>query len=198
MDNLENSLKEHLKKHFAKSDRKTTLEQHINDLLYQFRIFLDRYPNVLNEREKMLLEKAIEYHDYGKLNKLFQDKLGSRTRRNDIVPHQFLSPLFLISRENKLSDKDLLIIVYSIVNHHQRGQDKYLKYKDEGVNVLFDEIERHFPMFFQHIGFKELPEDTKERYEGCLLEIAENIKPIENLNKMLYEGDYEGDIDIKL
>jgi len=197
MDNLENSLKEHLKKHFAKSDGKTTLEQHINDLLYQFRIFLDRYPNVLNEREKMLLEKAIEYHDYGKLNKLFQDKLGSRTRRNDIVPHQFLSPLFLISLENKLSDKDLLIIVYSIVNHHQRGQDKYLKYKDEGVSVLFDEIERHFPMFFQHIGFKELPEDTKERYEGCLLEIAENIKPIENLNKMLYEGDYEGDIDIK-
>jgi len=188
MDNLENSLKKHLKKHFAKSDEKTTLEKHINDLLYQFGMFLDRYPNVLNEREKMLLEKAIEYHDYGKLNKLFQGKLRSYNRHDDIVPHQFLSPLFLISRENKLSDKDLLIIVYSIVNHHQRGQDKYLKYKDRGVNVLFDEIERHFPMFFQHIGFKELPEDTKEYYKDCLLEIAENIKPVENLNKMLYEG----------
>jgi CRISPR-associated helicase Cas3/CRISPR-associated HD domain protein len=197
MDNLENLLKEHLKKHFAKSDEETTLEKHINDLLDQFRIFLNRYPNVLNEREKMLLEKAIEYHDYGKLNKLFQDKLRSYNRHDDIVPHQFLSPLFLISRENKLDDKDLLIIVYSIVNHHQRGQDKYLKYKDRGVNVLFNEIERHFPMFFQHIGFKGLSKDTKERYKGFLIKIAENIKPIENLNKMLYEGDYEGDIDIK-
>jgi len=193
MDKLENSLKEHLKKHLAKSDRKTTLEKHINGLLYQFRIFLDRYPNVLNEREKILLEKAIEYHDYGKLNKLFQDKLESRTRHDDIVPHQFLSPLFLISRENKLDDKDLLIIVYSIVNHHQRGQDKYLEKIENGVDRLFAEIESCFPMFFQHIGFKELPEDTKERYKDCLLEIAENIKPIENLNKMLYEGD----IDIK-
>jgi hypothetical protein len=37
MDNLENLLKEHLKKHFAKSDGETTLEQHINDLLEQFK-----------------------------------------------------------------------------------------------------------------------------------------------------------------
>jgi len=188
MDSLKDSLKEHLKKHFAKSDGKTTLEKHINGLLYQFGIFLDRYPNVLNEREKMLLEKAIEYHDYGKLNKLFQNKMKQPTRHDDIVPHQFLSPLFLISRENKLDDKDLLIIVYSIVNHHQRGQDKYLKYKDRGVNVLFDEIERHFSMFFQHMGFKGLSKDTKERYKGFLLKIAENMKPIENLKEMLYEG----------
>jgi len=193
MDSLENPFKEHLKKHLAKSYGKTTLEKHINGLLYQFRMFLDRYPNVLNEREKMLLEKAIEYHDYGKLNKLFQDKMSSHTRHDDIVPHQFLSPLFLISRENNLNDKDLLIIVYSIVNHHQRGQDKYLKNRDSGVSVLFDEIEKHFPMFFQHLGLKGLSKDTKKRYKDCLLEIAENIKPIENLNKMLHEGD----IDIK-
>ena len=57
---LENSLKEHLQKYFAKSDGKT-LETHINDLLYQFKIFLDRYPHVLNEREKMLLAVSIPY-----------------------------------------------------------------------------------------------------------------------------------------
>jgi len=183
MDNLENSLKEHLKNYFAKSDGKTTLEKHINDLLNQFRIFLDRYPNVLNEREKMLLEKAIEYHDYGKLNKLFQDKIRQSTRRDDIVPHQFLSPLFLISRENKLDYKDLLIIVYSIVNHHKRGKEKYLKNIDKGVDRLFREIESCFSTFFQHIGFKELHEDTKKRYKDYLLEIAKDIEPVKTLKK---------------
>jgi len=188
MDNLENPLKKHLQKYFAKSDGKT-LEKHINDLLYQFRIFLDRYPNVLNEREQMLLKKAIEYHDYGKLNKLFQDKIRSHVYHDDIVPHQFLSPLFLISRENKLDDEDLCIIVYSIVNHHQRGQEKYLKNMDKGVDTLFRQIEIYFSKFFQHIGFKELSKNTKKRYEGCLLKIAEKIKPVKNLKKMLYEGD---------
>ena len=188
MDRLEHSMKEQRKKYFAKSDGKT-LEEHINDLLDQFRIFLDRYPNVLNEREKMLLEKAIEYHDYGKLNKLFQDKMKSHARHDDIVPHQFLSPLFLISNENELDDKDLLITVYSIVNHHQRGQEKYLKYKDSGVKILFDEIEKYFPMFFKHIGLKELPENTKRRYKNCIRRIANNMLDVVTLNEMLYEDN---------
>jgi len=188
MDNLENPLKEYLQKYFAKSNGKT-LEKHINDLLDQFRIFLDRYPYVLNEREKMLLAKAIEYHDYGKLNKLFQDKMRQPNRHDDMVPHQFLSPLFLIPFENELDDKDLLITVYSIINHHQRGQEKYLKHKDRGIEILFNDIERHFPMFFKHIGLKELPEDIKERYKECLLEIAENIVPVKNLKNLLHEGN---------
>lgn len=86
------NIRDYLKTHFAKSDR-TVLEDHINDLIHQFEIFIKTYPNVLTDKEKQLLKLSIEYHDYGKLNKLFQDKLKGKVK-SDEIPHQFLSPLF--------------------------------------------------------------------------------------------------------
>lgn len=187
------SFKKDLKTHLAKSDG-TTLEEHINNLLYQFKIFEKYYPNVLDEKEKKLLKLAIKYHDYGKLNRLFQCKLPVKANlkpvkcqrtTDDIVPHQFLSPLFLREYEGQLDFYDLLIIVYSIVNHHARGQEKYLKRGYDGIDILLEDIEFNIKRFFGHLGIVNLREETKKFYEDYLEIIVEEIKNTEELNKKL-------------
>ncbi|NPA54694.1 MAG: CRISPR-associated helicase Cas3' [Aquificae bacterium] len=192
-------LTKHLKTHFAKSDGKTTIEKHIQDLLEQFSLFVQQYPSVLTNKEKELLKVAIKYHDYGKLNKLFQCKLPiskalkpvncecskHRKRKGDKVPHQFLSPLFMRDLGNRFSKEDLTIVVYSVVNHHARGRDEYLSDK-YGIYNLLECIESNIAEFFGHLfEGKELrlSEETREFYEGILEDIIDEIANVSILNK---------------
>ncbi|MGC9007021.1 MAG: CRISPR-associated endonuclease Cas3'', partial [Sulfurihydrogenibium sp.] len=141
-----------LKQCLAKSDR-TTLYNHIEDLNKQFDIFVKNYPDVLSSEEQKILKIAIKYHDYGKLNDLFQKKLKKQVV-SDIIPHQFLSPLFLRKDENykNFEFSDLCILTYAILNHHARGIDKYLKNGYHGVNTLLSDIKSNVEKFFGYLG----------------------------------------------
>lgn len=179
------NIRDYLKTHFAKSDR-TVLEDHVNDLIHQFEIFIKTYPDVLTDKEKQLLKLSIEYHDYGKLNKLFQDKLKGKVK-SDEIPHQFLSPLFFISKyKEQLNLEEMLIVIYSIINHHARGQDKYLE-STQGNDLLIKELENKIKDFFQHIEITQLSDQTKKLYSKYLENITHEIKNTENLNKKLEE-----------
>ena len=187
--------KEYLKTHLAKSNGKV-LKDHIDDLFNQLEILVKCYPEILDEKEKQLLKLAIEYHDFGKLNKLFQCKLPSKSKpvkcsntKDDIVPHQFLSPLFLIDYEAHLDFEDILIVIYSIINHHSRGQEKYLKNEYFGINLLLKDIETHAKDFFGHLGMVSFSEEVKDFYERCLEEIVQDIKNTNRLNQRLKEDD---------
>ncbi len=181
-----------LQTHLAKSDG-TTLQEHINDLYIQLDIFLKNYPDMLNEKEIKLLKYAIEFHDYGKLNRLFQCKLPVREKtvkcktgeKDDITPHQYLSPLFLRFIKENLSEEDWIILIYSIINHHARGREKYLN--SYGIEILFEEIEENIENFFGHIGITSLSEQTKEFYRKYLEKITKSIANIETLNKKFNE-----------
>ena len=179
------------KTHLAKSDG-TTLEKHINNLLYQFDIFNRYYPDVLTDKEKELLKVAIEYHDYGKLNRLFQCKLPANPKikpvkcngkiRDDKIPHQYLSPLFLRKLENDFSLEELSLIIYSIINHHARGRE-FLNYS--GIDILINKIEKNIYEFFSHLGITSLSEETKDFYKNRLEYIVDNVANIKELNNRL-------------
>jgi len=181
--------------HLAKSDG-TTLEKHINDLLYQFEIFNQYYPDVLTDEEKELLKISIQYHDYGKLNKLFQCKLPVNPKlkpvkcdgkiRDDRVPHQYLSPLFLRKLQDEFPFEELSLIIYSIINHHARGRE-FLNYS--GIDLLIGMIEENISEFFSHLGITNLSEETKEFYKKHLEYIVDNVATIEELNNRLRAND---------
>lgn len=188
-------LKVALQKHFAKSDG-TNLEDHINSLFHQLSIFIKLYPSVLNNIEIESLKLAIKYHDYGKLNKLFQCKLPVESNekpvkcstkiKDDIVPHQFLSPLFFIEEyKNILNDNQLLTVIYSIINHHVRGQEKYLKNGSYGIKVLLNLIEENFNEFFSHLSTTKISDETKKVYKKYLEEVVDEIYNLEKLNKRI-------------
>lgn len=182
-------LKNHLKTHLAKSDG-TTLEKHIEDLFYQFNILTKHYPNILSEEEKEVLKLAIEYHDYGKLNKLFQHKISKNSKiKNDIIPHHFLSPLFFLSKTDKINLNLNKLVVYSIINHHARGREKYLKGGSHGINILLDEIQQNIKDIFEHLKITKLSEKTKKYYEKCLEYITDEVVNVEKLNKKIKDND---------
>lgn len=187
------AIKKALETHLAKSDG-TTIKQHIDGLLHQFEVFEKFYPKVLNEKEKQVLKIAIEYHDYGKLNRLFQCKLPVKQRtvkcsgeRDDRIPHQYLSPLFLRPLSEKFSKLDVIKIVYAIINHHARGS-KYIKGDYAGIDLLLSEIKGNFKDFFSHLGYTKISDETIKFYKKCLTHIIENLGAVKNLNRTFREN----------
>ena len=77
----------------AKSNPKETIEAHTNKLLSNFKILKEIYPSLNISWD--ILYKACLYHDLGKMNMKFQDKIEKRKKHNDEIPHGILSLLFI-------------------------------------------------------------------------------------------------------
>jgi len=135
----------------AKSNGET-LEEHIKDLLCQLSIFIERYNDVLSEEEINILKFSILFHDLGKINNLFQKKLKDH-KTDDIIPHNFLSPLFLKLVKDKFSDDELQLLTYAIINHHKRGLN-YINNDRFGIQQLIETIESNQDKFFSNFSFK--------------------------------------------
>ena len=146
--------------YLAKSEKGHTVQKHTNELLRAFDEFLVIYGELFSEKEKLLIKKAAFFHDFGKINSVFQakmqkivDKKYSKNLEIDEIPHGFLSAAYLDIEEleKELSADEIRILVTAIYNHHAR-EDVY----DDGE--LIDYLEAHLPESFQyddtHIFFR--------------------------------------------
>ena len=113
----------------AKSEPIKTIKEHTDDLLRQYQILKSKYANILKKEEWKTLEDAIKYHDLGKLNSKFQNKLYEKlgyTGRlkewitGEEVPHNFLSPFFIDTKKykEKYGEKQTKLLVSSVYYHH--------------------------------------------------------------------------------
>lgn len=119
---------------YAKSKPAETVEEHNRKLLENYeklKKFLD--PENVRKYENVI-RKILYYHDLGKLNHKFQNKLGLSSRiiipelkDSDEIPHEWLSLAF-ISKEDKRyfhtfsseSIRFVDLVQYCIVFHHTR------------------------------------------------------------------------------
>jgi len=136
----------------AKSNPKKTIKEHTQDLLNQYEILRKIYPNLLEKKDWELLECAIKYHDLGKINTKFQNKLYKKLGKillpDDIegeeIPHNFLSPYFINTDEfeKKYGRENTQVLVSSVYYHHDREKvrvtDEYLKDLENQMNALGD------------------------------------------------------------
>ncbi|MDH7554674.1 MAG: CRISPR-associated helicase Cas3' [Spirochaetota bacterium] len=120
---------------YAKSNGET-IEEHTSNVLKAFEK-LSKYL-LLSKEEKWIIEKLINYHDLGKINPEFQNRMRRILRISNLlnwhnvnVPHEWLSPAFITQQEekeikDKLSqlglDKDRFfnIFIFTILSHHHR------------------------------------------------------------------------------
>ncbi|MGB9763343.1 MAG: CRISPR-associated helicase Cas3' [Minisyncoccia bacterium] len=119
-----------LKKYYAKSDPLITIFQHNEDLknrYYQLKPYL---PKEKVERYEDVIIKIIEYHDLGKMNKKFQNKVIGGKRASDEIPHEWLSVAFVnkelkrwLKTFNKNNINFYTLFCYIIANHHTRNKD---------------------------------------------------------------------------
>lgn len=151
------------KQFLAKRDE--TIEEHTNKVLQCLSQLLEIFGNYFTEEQKELFYLACKYHDYGKINELFQQKI--KTKRSIIegeIPHGFFSFLFLNKEEiiEKFGLENYKLLLTAIHYHHNR-EDCYLpidyykyykKYIEQNAKEFIDRDIIFNPNFFSDLLFR--------------------------------------------
>jgi CRISPR-associated endonuclease/helicase Cas3 len=130
---------------------KKDIQWHTDDLLYNLRCFKDLYPNL--EIDWDMLRLACIYHDLGKMNSSFQNRMQGRGKDTGI-PHGFLSLGFIdvdYLEEKGYSEKDIEVLFQVVAYHHERD-----------IYPEMDEIVREIETMteaFREFEYSELPTD---------------------------------------
>ena len=127
-------------KYLAKSNEAKSIENHTIDLLKQYDILKKLYSKVLTEEEWEILRYAVIFHDLGKINTKFQNKIYKVLKLNGMedvnnfeeIPHNFLSHKFIDTDYfiEKFGEELTKILCTSIYYHHNR-EKKYTREQEE-------------------------------------------------------------------
>lgn len=109
-----------LTEYLAKPDE--TIREHTNNLLKDLETIYE-LGYIKDERIYRLAKGACEYHDYGKVNKYFQERVSSpkKIKFDDEkeIAHNILSSIF-IDEDDFDNLRDYLIVLNAVLNHHSR------------------------------------------------------------------------------
>lgn len=139
----------------AKSNPEKTIKEHTQDLLNQLKILETIYPSILEKEEWELLNYASKYHDIGKINTKFQNKLYQKLKKKllednikaEEIPHNFLSPhlINIDKMEEKFGRENTRILISSVYYHHAREKREVteealedLRKQKEALGNFFD------------------------------------------------------------
>lgn len=120
-------------KSLAKTESEKTIKQHTDDLIYQYNILKSIYSDIMPKVDWDLLKDAAAYHDLGKINSKFQNKLYKILKyletlpqldNEEEVPHNFLSPLFIDTKryEQEYGVIRTKILLSAVYYHHDREE----------------------------------------------------------------------------
>lgn len=113
-----------MQKYLAKSNPPETIQEHTDNLLKNFQMLKKLYPEI--NVDWYLLELVCLLHDLGKMNRLFQKKVGNGSGVGKEIPHGYLSVAFVpySKLENLGYTEDEIQVVYqAIARHHERKKD---------------------------------------------------------------------------
>ncbi|SFU69161.1 CRISPR-associated helicase, Cas3 family [Clostridium sp. DSM 8431] len=170
---LDNETLKLIKNRSAKEDK--TIYEHTEDLLNELNI-LNEYGYIEDKRIYELVEKAIIYHDLGKLNVEFQKRLkkGGRFKEDIEVSHNILSLYFIDPNSFETKD-DYIRVSHAVFNHHYYCNNyEELSNKKELIDKLLKE-------------FKTV--NVKRRTKSLLAEIVKDIDAIK-IKGYLHKCDY--------
>lgn len=111
----------------AKPDE--SLKEHTGWVLKEAEKLFSIYDTHFTEKEKELVKLACLVHDYGKVNRQFQEKVRTHQPVKDEIYHNFLSPIFLniLALKADFTENEIKDLVTAISNHHAR-EDETEKY----------------------------------------------------------------------
>ena len=185
----------------AKSYPQETIMEHTDKLIENYYILKDIYPDL--EINWDILYLACLYHDLGKINRKFQDKIERKKQYEKEIPHSILSLSFLETKKfkNTYSKNDIKILAHAIAYHHDRNLDYSRKeleieienLKDEYKNFSYNKLDK----ISENIKIKEIPpkyfkKDRIYEEEGIIYYDYIKIKGL--LNRI----DYAASADIKV
>ena len=117
---------------YAKSQGKQTLKEHTDQCLAKYNELKLCYPDSLTERDWKILRWAILFHDFGKIDAHFQNKIRKVIGEEVLpvtgneYPHNYLSPAFLdfdfFYNTVGFRNKEMGMLVKIIFYHHAREE----------------------------------------------------------------------------
>lgn len=144
--------------YYAKSDTRETIKAHTEQVLLRLQEYKRIYGRalfLLSERDWQLLEIAVKYHDVGKADLFFQNKIRKKIGEKEIevvsqhdVPHNFLSVMAIPFKDLGLNKEEQRLVSQVVAFHHERNIPI-----DEIRVAIVDHYKKHF------LPYKQLIED---------------------------------------
>ena len=155
LDILSKSIIKDIEIKLAKSDK--TIKEHIIELLEVLDVLRD-LGYLKDERIFNLAQKACIYHDLGKLNEEFQNRVKSKEKKlrfnkNKEIVHNVLSAYFIDDSKFEQYD-DYLRVAHSVINHHNYGDTT--KIVNENKDMIYKLIDGFDIYDFDDITIGEL------------------------------------------
>ena len=155
---IKDELAEIYKKYKAKENE--TIYEHTNNLLLK----LEELKGIVDMEDIDLITEACIFHDFAKVNPLFQRRLesGKKMDENKEIGHNILSFYMAKNYLGEYSKEDRNIILYAILNHHNYVDnfDVIDNKKDlisENLKSISAEVFKDDEIdFFKNIGLREL------------------------------------------
>lgn len=209
-------------KALAKTKNEETIIEHTENLLENYELLKEIYPDIKN-LDWEILRLACIYHDLGKLNTKFQNKIMEKLGYNSIedtlskineIPHGYLSPAFLDLEAiiNTYGEDKLRILCQSIFYHHNREKvdtpkeiktiikEDLSKYIDDFYYDKAGKIEKLNTKYWKYVS-RRLPEevecDEDEEEEQRNLTNKEFIMTKGLLNKIDYAASSRAKVEYK-
>lgn len=161
----------------AKTNPEQSLITHTAEVLHCWENLMGLYGQEFTQQERELTKLACLYHDFGKINRVFQDKLrkGQRAVVGEI-PHGYLSALFLSPSDLEaqgFEKEQIQGLLTALYHHHLREP------KDNGS--VWDFAQKHLAPSLEHFFRQE-----QKLYLGNLKKIM--IQPRAFNSVRFYKG----------
>lgn len=155
---IKDELAEIYKKYKAKENE--TIYEHTNNLLLK----LEELKGIVDIEDIDLITEACIFHDFAKVNPLFQRRLesGKKMDENKEIGHNILSFYMAKNYLGEYSKEDRNIILYAILNHHNYVDnfdviDDKKGLISENLKSISAEVFKDDEIdFFKNIGLREL------------------------------------------
>ncbi|EUJ45450.1 CRISPR-associated helicase Cas3' [Listeria riparia] len=110
-----------MNRYLAKSNPEETIQEHTDNLLTNYKILQENYPDI--PVNWYFLKLACLTHDLGKMNVYFQEKVSGGRRNKKEIPHNYLSVAFVPYKklkEDGYSKEEIQLLFQAVARHHER------------------------------------------------------------------------------
>lgn len=154
----------------AKSKPQETIRFHTDRLLENYYLLRSSYgKNFIHMDDRMwqLLKWAVEYHDIGKADTRFQNKLRKKLKlpqltevHNCHVPHNYLSVVLIPFSQLGVNEEEIRLLVQTVGYHHERQIILNQKLKNDVKEIIKKDIFPGIDDLAEHMGIPMIEKMT--------------------------------------
>ncbi|OYD07559.1 CRISPR-associated helicase/endonuclease Cas3 [Paludifilum halophilum] len=130
---------------YAKSEPVETIREHTEQLLTEYKRLRKAYGDrlaVLSERDWELLEMIVRYHDVGKADGVFQNRIRQQRGEEKLfvahdrtIPHNYLSVGLVPFHRYDLTENEKRLFIHAVGYHHERKQEPVKAFIQEALET---------------------------------------------------------------